>query len=843
MGAVYLAEDPRLHRRVALKTITTRDTSQLRIDHAHLRAEARAAARLNHPNIASIYDVLETEHGPCIVMEYVEGETLATRLTHGAVSVGDAVQLGVHLADALAAAHAAGIVHRDIKPGNLQIMPDGVLKVLDLGIAKVPAPVAADTQSTTSATETYVRKGTPAYMAPEQLQMQPVGPYTDIYGAGLVLFEMLTGRRPFLSTDPVSRAVEMATHAPPSVRRLVPAVPETLDTIIQRALSLDPANRFRDGAELKRALAAVGQSVERAPAPRPPRVSTLSAAVAAVVLVAALVTGAWYMGALVRDGRPALPAAGLAPVTVAVMPVLNLSADDVTASVARRISELLVRNLAAVPNSTVLTGGIAEGARAKPRSSQPTLAVTDLSYVIETSIQRLEADVYRVEARLMRATGEQIFQYPFEGDLLSVQRDMLRALADGLARGGPSLRAEDRERLERLPTTNPDAFRDYLHGRAILEAPNPTARAEEAIQLLERAVTADSRFAVALASLSDAYRVMFQRTRDQQWLGKAIEPAERAIAVDATLAAAHYSLGMIRASTGQTEDAVRSLRTATALQPAHANAHRALGRILADRGNVDEGVTELQQALALQPDSWTTHYALAYVYYTVARYNEAIPHLRRVTELQPEYGPAYSTLGAIHHRLGELPQAIGYYEHAVRISRSADGLSNLGFVYYDAGRFEDALHAFLGAGELAPASAVFRRNAGDALARLGQRQRASTLYEQAVALSAKRVAANPRDREAIALMALCEAKLGRRREAIEHAAEAVVLQPDDRAVLYKQAAVYALLNEPQSAIDALRRAIDRGYERRLARDDDDLSSLHNLPEFRRLTAEPALDER
>ena len=312
--------------------------------------------------------------------------------------------------------------------------------------------------------------------------------------------------------------------------------------------------------------------------------------------------------------------------------------------------------------------------------------------------------------------------------------------------------------------------------------------------------------------------------------------AERAVSRHPTLAAAHYSLASVLNVTGAREDAIRSLRTAIALEPSHDEAHRMLGRILADQGHIAEGIAEIQQALALRPDSWNSHYALAYVYYTAGRYPEAVPHLRRVAELQPNFGSAFSLLGAIHQRLGEVPQAIGYYEHAARVSANATAFSNLGMIYFTAGRFNESIEAFQKAIERDPSSPALRRNAGDAYARIGAARDASQMYGAAIELSKKMIAVNAGDAAAISLLALCEAKLGRFPEAVGHAAQAVVLRPDDRDVLYKQAAVHALAGDAPAAVAMLRRAIDRGYERRLIREDEDFKLLRTNSEFRQLTA-------
>jgi serine/threonine-protein kinase len=830
MGEVFHAYDTRLNRDVAIKSIKPADRPGAAIDPARLRSEARTAARLNHPNIATIYDVVESDEGPCLVMEYVEGETLAQRLTRGALGVDDTTRLGAQLAAALAAAHAHGVVHRDVKPGNIQITPDGRLKLLDLGVAKVLQADTFETTTMTPDTATTERKGTPGYMAPEQLRMGAVGPYTDIYAAGLVLFEMLAGRRVFASRDIVGLAMEMASQPTTDVQRAVPSAPPALCAAIRRSLQLNPSDRFRDGTELAAALAGVTAGPGRRPARRLLWYSALGAVVAAAVAA-----GVWLM--------PSAPSSTgtRGPLGLGLLPVLNLSTDERTSQLASALSSLVLHNLDAVPNSAVTRLGIGDGIRSRDREALAEAGALGLSRFLDLALQQ-SGGRHRLDARLLGSSGEALWRDRFEGDLVQIQRGLLEALARQLEADplvGRALTPAERDRFHALATSRAGALEEYARGRSMFELPTAAARLDDIIGCFERAVAADDRFAPALASLADAYRVKAQRTSDRAWLDRAAAAAQAAIAADSTRADGHVALAALANAAGRPADAISAYRTAISLQPSLDVAHRQLGRLLADSGRVDEGLQEMTRAIALRPESWSNHYTIAVAYYALARYREAVPHLRRVAELQPDYGAAYSLLGVIHHRMGELSQAVGYYEHATRLDNSAAAYSNLGTAYYDTRRYAEALAAYQKAAGINPTSAVTRRNVGDAHAQLGNATAASAAYEEAVQLADKRLAGNPRDASTLALKALCLAKLGRRAEARRHAAEAVVLSPDDREVVYKQAAVLALVGDGSAALDALRRAIERGYERRMARDDDDLRALRDVPAFRQLTADPS----
>jgi len=262
-GDVYLAVDTRSGRRVALKRPSDEWLQQP--DAARrLREEAQAAAGLNHPRLAAVRDVIDVGGRPLAVMDYVAGEPLEAVLRRGRLPVEQAVAVAIDVADAVAAAHAAGVVHRDLKPSNICLTPDGRATVLDIGLAKLrPPSPETDVPRPIPATLTEGRRffGTPGYAAPEQLTGRAVDQRSDVYALGVLLFEMVTGRRPFEGSDPAELALSTMTEPVPSARRLNPSVPPALDAVIARLLAKNPKERYQTGplvaadlAQIQRAL-------------------------------------------------------------------------------------------------------------------------------------------------------------------------------------------------------------------------------------------------------------------------------------------------------------------------------------------------------------------------------------------------------------------------------------------------------------------------------------------------------------------------------------------------------------------------------------------------------------
>ena len=403
MGQVFLGSDPRLQRKVALKCLIPSSSHHEELEAKILR-EARAAASINHPNVAAIHDVVTEGARAFIVMEYVEGESLAKRLRRGPLPLGEVIAIGRQLAAALTAAHAKGVIHRDLKPANIQLTPAGPIKVLDFGVAKA-LPETTDTTSPGYALVEGGTPGTPAYMSPEQRLGRDVDGRSDIFTVGVILFEMATGRRPDLDTDPVARVSDTtASSGGVGLRRA-----RAFDAVVAKALQVDPSRRFQSAAELASALERLDARFRHRA-----RVAPWLFAVAAAVLVA---IGVARLGLPRRN--PPIPSAGVAPgrPTIAVLPPENQTGAAITAEWPTLIQSLLVSDLTGAPDLAVmdplgLNALVADRAASEARTDRPTLDLlrhAHVGHVIDGRILRI-APGYRLTASVVdTTTGENKF--------------------------------------------------------------------------------------------------------------------------------------------------------------------------------------------------------------------------------------------------------------------------------------------------------------------------------------------------------------------------------------------------------------------------------------------------
>jgi tetratricopeptide (TPR) repeat protein/tRNA A-37 threonylcarbamoyl transferase component Bud32 len=839
-GVVYLAEDTRLNRRVALKTLagTERlDASELR---RRLMREARAAARLNHPHIAAVYDVLETDEGVHIVIEYVRGVSLAARLREGPPPPMQVLDIGVQLASALAHAHSLGVIHRDLKPANIVTSADGQVKILDFGLARleeVDAGSAALSSSDLTSESVIRTVGTPPYIPPEHLTGAPVDARGDIYSLGVTLFELLTGRRPFEAKDGLRLAEAILTAPTPRPRMLFAEVPADLDAVVYRAMARNPADRYASAADLESDLKRVSANISDFPTQshawslvRPPgRRGLARTAVAIVAVTLGLYGAATAVRRFAGQARALEGATASAPKVVAVLPLAGAAGDPQTESLAAGVADSLITTLSKVSGLTVVSR--AATLKYQDRKLEPDAIARELgaTMLVDGRVQR-SGDRLRITLSLTQPGAKVVrWQNAYDGtfaEVFTLQREVADAVAGALRLEATPAGAPPDAR----PTENVEAFADYSQARSFLERPDVKDNLDRSIELFKSAIKRDSRFARAHAGLGEAYWRRYQDSRDAKWATEARDAINEALRLQPDDAGVRISLAAIYRGMGRQADAIEELRRVTQTHPNADDAHKLLGQALIEVGQLEPGLAAIKDAVRLRPQYWAHHFVLGSSLYAAGRYREALPAFQRVVELQPDNAWGYQMLGTSYHALEDTANAQRYYETAIRLG-NAKAHSNLGILLIDDGRYDEALTHFQQAVKLEPASPVTHHNLGDTLARLGRKGEALSAYRRADELCRQRLGVAPRDAATMAALGVLEAKLGNPGEAERYLLRSTEIDPHNPDVLYSGAVVHALGNHREKALDALQRAIDAGYSRVRAGRDPDLAGLKADPRY------------
>jgi eukaryotic-like serine/threonine-protein kinase len=649
MGEVYLAWDSRLRRPVALKILPPATIANL-VARKRLQREALALSRLNHPCVATLYDFVEEPDLDGLIMEFVSGESLDHIVARGALDETTLLDYAVQIADGLAAAHDAGVVHRDIKPGNIRITSRGKVKLLDFGLAQLLHGTAASAASSDSAQGMIA--GTIAYIAPEVWGGAPATAASDLYSVGVVLHEMATGVRPFagLAGQALVHATKCLDAGP--VRDRNPAITPELDAVIARLMSKRPEDRFASARDLHQALDALHA------ARRSGRLAPAFAARAALrqwaVPVAVLVVGTaallWGTSGLRRPGPRRAS-------VVAILPFSDPYGDSSSTYFADGVTHDLTVALAEYDSLQVIAPTSMTSYRHDGRRPSEIALEIHADRVVDGSLQRrgrrLGLSVQLIDGATNRILKSR--RYDSSPDEVLGLVDRIAADLAGWMKAGPSTGRGPAELR-----VDPVAYDLFQRGRFHLDRRSPDG-IRQALAHFRRSIDRDSTFAPAWSGLADAWSASAYSGLERPLAAfpQARLAARRALALDPQLADGYVSLGnVLQNHDWDWEGAADSYRKALALNPNHAVAHHWYASNLALRGRFDQAAIEIEPARRLDPNSIAIATAPAVFLYFARRYDDALAALEPAFALDSTSGLVQRARAAILDRLGREDQAM-----------------------------------------------------------------------------------------------------------------------------------------------------------------------------------------
>ena len=629
MGEVWRAHDANLDREVAVKILAQGALSD-RPTRERFRREAHVLASLSHPGVATIYDFDVQDGIDFIVMELVHGGSLESRLESGPLPIDDVIRIGAAIADALHDAHVRGFLHRDLKPGNVVLTRDGKPKILDFGLALL----LAGNKTSGKLTQTGTIVGSLPYMSPEQLLGEADSVRTDVYALGVLLFEMTTGRRPFVKERAEALMFEIFGNAAPSLRSIRPEVPPELDRLVGDCLAKEPGQRPATAAAVAEALRSVGSGTRSSAAPL--ATETIRA--------------------------------------IAVLPLRNVSRDPTQEYFADGMTEAIISDLARIRALRVISHTSVMRYKGADKSIPEIARELNVEAILEGSAL-LVGNRVRVSVQLVSARADETLwadRYDRElTDVLALQSELAASVAREIA---VKLTPEEARRLTTHTPVNAEAHLEVLKCKHSAFAATRDAM-DVAVRHARRALELDADYALAWSALADCQtlRAIRGMAAPAEAVAEATAAARRALELDPTLADAHASLGLIQSHSGDVRGGLRELERAIELNPGLVLAHNMRARALSAFERHEESLESALRSVQLDPLSTFMRTVVGDSYYYAREYEKSVFHYRMSIELDPRFDGAHTDLARTLEAMGSFEEARAEYEEGLRLSGGVAG--------------------------------------------------------------------------------------------------------------------------------------------------------------------------
>ena len=799
MGTVYLAEDTRLNRKVALKFLSDGLTSN-DVEVERFRDEARIAASLSHPNIAQVYAIEDSEQGSFIAMQYVDGSDLGSVIRDDNLSISQKNKIARSIAEGISAAHNKGIIHRDIKAGNIMVTAEGKIKILDFGVAHIinaPKPE-----------QTGEHVGTATYMAPELVLGKEADRRTEVWAYGVLLYQMYTGKLPFDGVYEQAITYAILDEEPEPVNEIAPDTPLFIQEIIQESLQKKPEDRIQDFKEILQRFKEHSKKNEQ---PRPSFTNGIFDSKSNTLLAGTL--GILLCFAMIFAGIQILSPSEPETRKLAIIPFKNVSETETSRILLDGILETMTSKLSQIdnykdalwiiPSSEVINNEVQTPLEAY-KLFGVNLAVTG-SYQDLNNLKRLTINL--IDAKNLRQLKSSVID--LSGDnILNLQTEIILQLIEML-----DIKPDEKIKgtLAQGITNDPEASSYYLNGQGYLYRYLQSDNLDNAISLFKKAVDVDPDYALAYAALGEAYWRKYEVESGVSYVDSARLHLEKAMDINKDLIPVKQTLGLLNLGTGQYDEAVNIFTSILETDPGNEVAYGGLAGAYDELGLYEEAEETYKKAIEAKPDYWLGYKRLGSFYIKNGEYQKATDPLYQVVRLTPDNHNGYSNIGVNYYYLSNWEMARKNFVKSYEIEPTESAASNLGTVNYIESNFEEAAKYYTRALEINPNNYAIWGNLASVQGILGKEEEERANYLKAIEVAEKQLEINPNDISINTSLGSYYSDIGDSARAVQYIEKTLNLAPEVPEVIFRAASAYENLGNRDRAITLMTRALEEDY--------------------------------
>lgn len=803
MGVVFKATDEKLDRVVALKFLPPSysfdDDIKKRFIH-----EAKAVSKLQHNNICTIHEINETEDGQLFIcMDYYEGESLKDKLKTGKLELNEALDFTLQICEGLKKAHEKNIIHRDIKPANIFITNDGIVKILDFGLAKVKG------QSHLTKYESTI--GTTAYMSPEQAKGEEVEPNTDIWSLGVVFYEMVSGSIPFKGEYDQAIIYSILNRIPDEID-----VPKKIKNFVNKCLQKKRSSRYQSIDEILKEFDLISESslnnrkvlVNAGSVFSKIRNNILKSAFVLFIILFFAAAG-WYFFNIKSFTNKSEPK------QVAVLPFVNIGNDPSSQAFCDGLVETLTSQLTQLPqfNSTIQVIPSSEIRARHISSAKQASQIFGADLAVTGSIQkysnRIRLILNLVDTKSLRQISSSSNDYRLS-NVYNFQDDVVTKLSHILA---VKLEPEEIEKINRGGTDNLDAYILYTQGRGYLQNYWDPKNINDAIDLFNEALKKDPRYVLAFAGLTEAYIQKYRYNKDTQWIDSAFAFNQLATSLNQNLPVVHISSGIILHEQGKYEESVSEYKKAIEEDKYSFDAYNGLARSYQSLNLNKKAEQTYIQSISLKPAFWVGYNKLGLFYYLNGQYNKALEQFEKVVELTPDNTYGLNNVGAVYMYLEKWSKAKLAFEHVIKLQPDYSAYSNLGSIYFfHDENYKNAVEMFQKALKLDSGNYNIWGNIASAYYQIPQeRYKADFYFDRAISLAQKELFLNPRNATALSSLASFYSMKKDKNNALKYLNKALDLAPNNVDIIEQGIVVNETLGRRDDAIKLTEKILKKGF--------------------------------